>query len=114
MRVLKQIQHWLAGVIDPEVKKLRLSTHRLSVDTAPSGMVVFEDDAYLVLNRRIEWDSAEETWYLLTGHDFESGDRVVLLHGRNDIFGDEGVITRKLGTLCYEHGSIYRWGIAFP
>lgn len=114
MRVLRRLQRRIAELIDPGVKKLRLTDERLSVDMDTDGMVSFEDSAYLVLNRRVEWDSAEETWYLLTGYDFEPGDRVVLMHGRNDIFADEGVITRKIGTLNFAHGTINRWGVEFP
>jgi hypothetical protein len=113
MKALRRVHLWIIQLIDPSVKTLRVSPERLDLAAQGSRGVQFTDGAYLVLNRRIEWDQSEETWYLLTGSDFAPGDRIVLMHGRNDRFAEEAVVTKKLGSFG-PNDMIHRWAIAFP
>ena len=96
-----------------DLKAARVGKKTLALDNNSNGDVVLEESgAYLVLNRRVDWDQSEETWYILTGLDFEPGDRLLLLHGRSDAYGDSAVATRKMGTFG-PSGAIHRWAITF-
>lgn len=91
-------------------RNIREAKMDVTIDISRSNQVALE--AYLVLNRRVDWDQAEETWYILTGLDFEEGDRLLLLHGRNNSCGDLATATRKLGSFG-PSGAIHRWAITF-